>query len=186
MPTIRQMKYLIVPLLIAAFAIPVLTSETGAVEIAFPDVTVDAGKAFDIPIMIDKIDNLAGVKLSLTYDQTILKFLKAVKTPATNSLLHIVNSKTPGKLIIVMAGARGIKGETVSIIILTFEAIKVPAEKGTTTLTMKESQLMTDALEDVSHQVKGGNITILPAEAAKSPETPETEIQPTPSPGPPS
>lgn len=188
--TIRPLKFLLVLHLSALCIMIAFTSESRAVELSFPDAAVETGKVFDIPVVIDKIDNLAGVKVSLTYDRTLLKFIKAAKTPASNPLLHIVNSKTPGKLVIVMAGARGIKGENLAILTLGFEALKPPEKAAETRLDVKESQLMTDDLKDISHQVKTGKITILAAPAAAQPsETSppaETETAPKSAADPPS
>ena len=37
--------------------------------------------------------------------------------------MHIINDRTPGKLIIVMAGARGIQGKGMTILTLNFTVV---------------------------------------------------------------
>ncbi len=101
-----------------------------------PEVERTSGESVDIPIMIDSVDNLAGVKLVMEYDPKILFFQKGAKTSHTDSLMHIINDKIPGKLIIVMAGAKGIKGKAFSILTLTFKIKQGLKEKRKTQLAI--------------------------------------------------
>ncbi|MDM8537927.1 cohesin domain-containing protein [Desulfobacterales bacterium HSG17] len=142
-----------------------IVSNAQATELSIPALEVTAGQTVEIPVMIDKIDNLAGVKLSMEYDPEILKFKKADKTKHTSSLMHIVNDKKPGTLIIVMAGAQGIKGEKIPIIMLNFEADKKVVEKKTTLIKIKEIQLMSDKLKDIQHTISFPGLTVLPVKA---------------------
>ena len=122
-------------------------------EIYIPALTGTTGQSIEIPIKIDQIDNLAGVKIVLKYDSELLKFKKAVKTNHTSSLMHIVNDKNPGLLIVVMAGAKGIKGEDFSILNLFFDIKPGLKADQTTQLKITESQLMSDQLKDLKHTI---------------------------------
>jgi hypothetical protein len=134
------------------------------VELTFPPVETEAGGVVEIPLMVDAVENLAGVKLSLTYDKQVLTFLKAEKTRATSSLMHIVNDKKPGALIIVMAGARGIKGKKVTLLHLFFKAKNPESLPHHTELAVKEIQLMSDQLKDLSTTTVIHPILIRPPE----------------------
>ncbi len=138
------------------------TSTVMGTELYIPALKGKSGQNIDIPIMIDKVDNLAGVKLVLQYDPKILTYKKAAKTEQTSSLMHIVNDKKPGRLIVVMAGPKGIKGKEFSIIFLTFEAKKGLKSNHTTTLKITELQLMSDQLKDIKSKVRVSPITITP------------------------
>ena len=131
-------------------------------ELYVPALKGKSGQNIDIPIRIDKVDNLAGVKLVLQYDPKILTYKKAAKTAQTSSLMHIVNDKKPGRLIVVMAGPKGIKGKDFSIISLTFEAKKGLTSNHTTAIKITEVQLMSDQLKDIKSKVKVSPITITP------------------------
>jgi hypothetical protein len=61
-----------------------------------------------LTVAIDKVEKLAGLKISLAYPDKTLRFKPAAKTKATSSFMYVVNDKQPGKLIIVMASAKGI------------------------------------------------------------------------------
>jgi hypothetical protein len=131
-------------------------------ELYIPALKGKSGQIIDIPIMIDKVDNLAGVKLVLKYDPKILTYKKAAKTEQTSSLMHIVNDKKPGRLIVVMAGPKGIKGKEFSIISLTFEAKKGLKSNHTTAIKITELQLMSDQLKNIKSKVRVSPITITP------------------------
>lgn len=45
-------------------------------EISVPAITAKAGESVDIPVMLDSVDNLAGIKLVMKYDTEILTFKK--------------------------------------------------------------------------------------------------------------
>lgn len=148
----------------------IIVTSAGATRLSIPELEVKAGQEIKIPVMIDKVENLAGVKISMEYDHKILKFKKADKTKNTSSLMHIVNDKKPGILIIVMAGARGVKGKEFPIFTLNFEADKTITEKKTTQLKVKEVQLMSDKLKDISHTISFPAVTILPEKPEKKSE----------------
>jgi hypothetical protein len=133
-----------------------------AVEVRIPPLTAKSGQSIDIPIMIDAVDNLAGVKLVMTYDPEILSYKSGMKTKETDSLMHIVNDKKPGVLIVVMAGAKGIKGKEFPIFKLTFDVKKGITENRTTKISITECQLMGDDLKERKCTMTSHPITILP------------------------
>ena len=131
-------------------------------EITLPSMTGKSGQSIDVPIMIDQVDNLAGVKLVMNYDPKILTFKNGTKTKLTNPLMHIINDKKPGFLILVMAGARGIKGKSFPIMILSFEIAKGLQGNHSTEIKIKEVQLMSDQLKEIKVKTIINPIMILP------------------------
>ena len=132
-----------------------------ALELSIPPTAVIAGETVKIPLLVDKTDNLAGVRLVLSYDSNDLTYAGAVKTSHTAQMMYVVNNKKPGELIIVMAGAQGIKGEKFSILDLSFKARQVK-EKKTSRIEIKEVQLMSDQLKDISCAIRVSPVTIMP------------------------
>ena len=143
------------------------TPVSHATEIYIPEIKGQAGKHVEVPVMIDKVDNLAGIKLVIRYDPGILTYKKGDKTKQTSSLMHIVNNKKPGLLIAVMAGARGIKGKDFPILVLTFEAGKNLKEKTVTRLDITELELMSDTLQDIKGTIRIDPLVLLPDGASK-------------------
>ena len=156
------MKRISVKLGLIIFVTATLFSTSGAwgTELSIPAVKAKSGQSVDVPVMIDLVDNLAGVKLVMKYDTEILTFKKADKTKHTSSLMHIVNNKKPGTLVIVMAGARGIKGKNFSILSLRFEVKKGLKSSLTTKMKLHEIQMMSDKLKDIKCKVKIEPLTI--------------------------
>lgn len=132
------------------------------VVVYVPELKVSSGEAVDIPVMIDQVDNLAGVKLVMEYDPKILFFQKGARTSHSDSLMHVINDKNPGRLIIVMAGAKGIKGKAFAIVNLTFKIKKDLMEDLNTHLAITEVQLMTDKLKDIKCEIKVDPLRISP------------------------
>ena len=133
-----------------------------AVDLQIPPLKGKAGQEIQVPLILDQIGNLAGVKLVLHYDKDLLTFKGGAKSEATQSLMHIINDKTPGKLIIVMAGARGIQGKEITILAITFGIKKGVTGNHTTAIGISEVQLMGDDLKEIECKVKVGPIEILP------------------------
>ncbi|PIV02204.1 MAG: hypothetical protein CO013_12370 [Syntrophobacterales bacterium CG_4_8_14_3_um_filter_58_8] len=138
------------------------TSPAWGAELRIPDLKGRSGQEVRVPLVIDQTANLAGVKLILHYDKELLTFKEGNKSPATQSLMHIINDKTPGKLIIVMAGARGIQGKEMTILTLTFAIKKGLTGNYTTAIEAPEVQLMGDDLKEIECKVKPGMLVILP------------------------
>ena len=134
----------------------------GATEIRIHPITTHPNQTIDVPIIVDEVDNLAGVKLVMSYDAEILVFKKGTKTKETDSLMHVVNDKKPGQVIVVMAGARGIKGKNFPLFTLTFDV--KPGIKGNhvTKIAITEAQLMSDQLKEIKCAVTANSITISP------------------------
>ncbi len=133
-----------------------------AAELSIPPLTAKAGTSVAVPLMIDAIDNLAGIKIVIEYDKKLLTFRKGEKTKETNSLMHVINDRNPGKLIIVMAGARGIGGRNFPILTLTFETAKDLKEEQRARIKIIDAQLMSDQLKDIAHSVKVNPLIIVP------------------------
>ena len=150
-------------ILIVLFLIPCNSAYADkGTDIYIPSIEAESGKTVNIPVMLDHIDNLAGVKMVMKYDKKILKFKKAVKTKYTSSLMHIVNDKKPGILIIVMAGARGIKGKNFPILVLVFDTKKGLKTNHTTMIKITEAQLMSDKLKNIKYSIHVNPLVILP------------------------
>jgi len=147
----------LIVLLIWGYVASLWTSPVFATEIYIPALKAKPGLSVEIPVMIDHVDNLAGVKLIMEYDCKILTFKKGERTKESNSLMHIVNDKKPGKLIVVMAGAKGIKGENFPILILTFEVEKNLTGNHTTSIKITDIQLMSDQLKEIKCSVMTNN-----------------------------
>ena len=133
-----------------------------AAELRIAPVTTQSGQPLDILIKVQDVDNLAGVKLVMTFDPEILTFKRGAKTKATEALMHVINDKKPGLLIIVMAGARGISGKDTVIFKLTFDTKGGLKENHTTKVEIKEAQLMSDQLKEIKCGVVVSPVTILP------------------------
>jgi hypothetical protein len=133
-----------------------------AAEFHFPAATVRAGELVNLPVMVDEVSNLAGLKLVIRYDNGLLEFKKISKTRWSASLIHVVNDKKPGMLTVVMAGARGIKGKDFPVLFIGFKAKKPSGPRKTVLLEVHECQIMGAGLKEIPCTVKVDPITILP------------------------
>ena len=135
------------------------TCPASATELYIPAMKAKSGESIDIPIMIDRVDNLAGLKLVMKYDSKILTFKKGMKTKHSNSLMHVINDKKPGRLIVVMAGAKGIGGKGFAVLKLTFE-IKGALKANHVAIEISDVEMMSDQLKDVKCTIKVNPLTI--------------------------
>ena len=133
-----------------------------AVELMIPAITVQSGETVELPVKIDRVENLAGVKLVMQYDRDLLAYKKGGRAASTVSLMHIVNDKKPGRLILVMAGAKGIGGADISIFSLFFETKEGLKSDHRSEISITECQLMSDRLEALPCDVNTQPITITP------------------------
>jgi len=148
--------------LLSGFITITWVSTVKGTELYTPPLKGKSGQPINIPIMIDQIDNLAGLKLVLKYDPKVLIYKKTTKTDQASSLMHIANDKKPGLLIIVMAGAKGIKGKEFPLLLLTFDIKKGLKSNHTTRIDITGVQLMSDRLKEIKSDIRVSPLTILP------------------------
>ncbi|MBU2488119.1 MAG: cohesin domain-containing protein [Proteobacteria bacterium] len=94
-----------------------------------PACGVPGGQA-EVIVSVDEVRGLAGFKLVLTYDAGVLEYVFTDRTGATRSMMHVVNDREPGRLIVVMAAARGISGRDVPLARFTFRVREDAAHAG--------------------------------------------------------
>ena len=157
----RQQGVILIICMVVFYAFSPAVS-AGATTLFIPSVTAKAGDSVQVPIRIDAVDNLAGIKLVIRYDTALFTYEKARKTDKTASLMHVVNDKNPGTLIIVMAGAKGIKGKDMTIMRLTFKVTRIPGLKAKTKskFEIPEVQMMNDQLKEIKCDVRVNPIII--------------------------
>lgn len=98
--------------------------------------------------MIDKVEKLAGMKVTIAYDKDQLTFIKAEKAKAVTSFMHVVNDKNPGIVIIVIASASGVSGTNLPLLHLQFNRNDTtPEVKGVISVT--QIQLMDENLQEI-------------------------------------
>ncbi len=130
-------------------------------ELYFSGIKVTTEQSIDIPVMIDQVDNLAGVKMLIKYDSKILTYKNAVKTKHTSSLIHIVNNKKPGVLIVVMAGAKGIKGKNFPLFLLQFDIKKGLKNNSAIKINIFDLQLMSDQLKNIKCKIRPNTLRFI-------------------------
>jgi len=141
-----------------------LAFSASASELQIPTVEGKIGHLVTIPIKVDKIENLAGLKLVIEYDSKLLEYKAAEKSFYTSSLMHVVNDKKPGQLIIVMAGAKGIAGKDIILVNLTFLIKKNSGFKSEykTDLMILEVEMMSDQLKHLECTKRINSLTVIP------------------------
>lgn len=157
-----RMRFWIYIGLLGAVAGWLFPAAARGVELYIPAVQAKAGNTISVPIMVNHVDNLAGLKLVLKYDADLLEFKRGAKTRHTDELMHVVNDRTPGRLIIVMAGARGIKGTDIPLFTLSFRAGGNFSEPVFTRIEITENQLMSDQLDVINCTIRTEPVTIEP------------------------
>ncbi|ETR74651.1 MAG: cellulosome anchoring protein [Candidatus Magnetoglobus multicellularis str. Araruama] len=137
-------------------------------QLIFSEMSVVPGQKVKIPVILDHVPNMAGIKLALKFDKDLLTYVKSEKTKSTASLMHIVNDKHPGKLVIVMAGARGVPVNNQSIMNLYFEINKVIPKPVDTKFKVTELQLMSDSLKELPYEYQLHPIHIMASKKSKT------------------
>jgi hypothetical protein len=157
----KRLKWPIVFMPVLFFSV-LWQASVSATEVRIPPIVTHPNQTIDVPIIVDEVENLAGVKIVMSYDPEILVFKKGAKTRETDSLMHAVNDKKPGQVIVVMAGARGIKVKNTPIFTLTFDVKPGLTGNHVTKIAITEAQLMSDQLKEIKYTVAVNPIAILP------------------------
>jgi len=105
-------------------------------------------KPEEFSLVIAQADKIAGMKVILAYDEDLLVFKKAEKSRDTSSFLHVVNDKKPGQVIIVMASAKGVSGNDLPLIHLSFQK-RSNSTPDKCSVKVTQLQLMTESLQEL-------------------------------------
>ncbi len=146
-------------LLILMLMVLAAESPAAAAQLTIPDLKAKPGKDVGVPLIVDEVQRLAGVKLILSYNKDLLVYKGAARTKNTDSMMHVVNDKTPGKLIVVMAGAVGITGKNINLLTLFFGVRG--ANGAVAVIKADDVQLMGDDLKDIPCKAKAGKVTVV-------------------------
>ena len=122
-----------------------------AAQLVIPEIAGSPGETIRIPIILKDVENLAGLKLTISFDSTLLTYQDTIKSSHASTLMHLVNANTPGRLTIVMAGAAGISSTNMPILTMIFKIHNDINKLIRTELTIGESQLMSDGLDEIAH-----------------------------------
>ena len=137
--------------ILISIVIQLLQSNAQAAEIDFVRKVKNADVEFTLKV--DEVKKLAGLKISITYPYQIMTYLDSIKSTKTSSFMHVINDKNPGKLIIVMASAKGISGENIPLINLRFSLSKTD-KKLPLVMSTTQCQLMDEDLKEIKCSVK--------------------------------
>lgn len=143
----KSMKHFFVYLILPALCFLSVSGQAAELKLTEQDKT----EPTHFMLVLDKAAKLAGMKLSLQYPKEILLFKAAAKTPATKNFLHVVNDKTPGRLVIVMASAKGITGNELELFKLEFSSVPISPrdEHKSFKIHATACQLMSEDLKEI-------------------------------------
>lgn len=144
------MQPFIIPILLSL--IFVTTASADECTIHLTD-SLQTDNSIKSEIQLSNIKKLAGIKLVMNYAENAYTYKEIKKSKATSSLLSVVNDKHPGKLIVVMAGARGISGKDVSLMSLYFTPKEKKQNLNSPLLSIKDVELMSEDLKELKCSV---------------------------------
>ncbi len=136
--------------------------EPSATALLISDITVKIGQPVILPVKVNKVTKLAGIKLVIKYDANLLVYVESKKTDISKSFMHVVNDKKPGELIIVMASAKGITAENAPIFTIQFKIKNNLDKKVSSIISIAEGELMDENLKAIAFNPIAANITIIP------------------------
>jgi hypothetical protein len=120
----------------------------------------EKGGEINFKISLDSVEKLAGLKIIAEYDKETITYQDITKSAETSSLLHVVNDQKPGRIVVVMAGAKGLSGQKMELMEFHFKRKKESVSKKTT-LKITEVQLMSEDLKEIACP-KGSIDVVLP------------------------
>lgn len=143
------------------FALPGSSSAVAA-SLQIAPVVIPGGQSFALPVNIDKVNKLAGIKVVLEYDSTCLIYEKTEKSEKTSQMMQVVNDREPGKLVVVMAAAKGISGKALGVFSVYFTSPPGIREKIITKIRVSEVELVDDELKVIPCKLSESQIMLLP------------------------
>lgn len=109
-----------------------------------------------VEIKISTVDatDLAGIKVVLHYDLKKLQYKNLAKSKDTKAMMHVVNDKNPGILIIVMASATGQKTANFDLFSISFDKLAEPDKQIPLEIEVKNVEMMSASLVEIPCSTK--------------------------------
>ena len=108
----------------------------------------DQATPLTLSLVINRADKIAGMKVVISFDKETLSLKNADKSKETSSFLHVVNDKIPGQVIFVMASAKGISGENLTLCHFEFSKIDNPKQLDSH-ISVTQLQIMNEDLKEI-------------------------------------
>lgn len=131
-----------------------LSNTVFAAELSIMSKRLDSTENYTV--RVDGVEKLAGLKISLRYPLE-LQYKAAEKGNDFNSFLHVINDKVPGKIIVVMASAKGVTGKNLPLFTLKFLNSQPATPPPSFPLRITGCELMSDELNDISCKIPGNS-----------------------------
>ncbi len=104
---------------------------------------------FEVTFRAVNAPDLAGIKLVLHYDAARMQYKSLTKSRETQAMMHVVNDKTPGTLIIVMASASGRKNADFVLFVLKFDLLAPSNQPSPVEIKVTGVEMMSAALVEI-------------------------------------
>ena len=136
-------------------------SLTQAATITIPDTEKESGKTIKIPITIENADNIGGMNITISYENTVLTAQSVEKGTLTTNALLEYDLDTEGEIKIIWVSTEGITGDG-SLAIISFDVIGNTDDTSTINVTNIEAADI-DTLTDIIIPVQNGVFTVTKA-----------------------
>lgn len=117
--------------------------------IVTPGIQIEGPEVRSLVFSVHAAPKLAGVKLVLEFNPSEYTYTTLRKTKATQNMMHVVNDKHPGKLIVVMASATGQSASNVDLFTLAFTSQGTPPKSAGLALKVTKVELMSSDLVEI-------------------------------------
>ena len=133
-------------------------SLTQAATITIPDTEKESGKTIKIPITIENADNIGGMNITISYENTVLTAQSVEKGTLTTNALLEYDLDTEGEIKIIWVSTEGIDGDG-SLAVISFDVIGNTDDTSNINVTSIEAADV-DTLIDIIIPVQNGIFTV--------------------------
>lgn len=131
-----------------------------ATDLIVTSATATPGQQISLQVLLQPGSHVAGLKMTIGYDADVMTFVRADKLADANGMMYVVNDRQPGKLIVVMAGAKGVETPKVALLDLVFQ-IRQPIHNDMNThVHLMDVEAKSDQLKSVPLQLRSGDVHI--------------------------
>lgn len=123
-------------------------------------ITSNSDKTVLVELFLDKVELLAGMKVVMSYEKNVLQYKSMEKSASTQSLMSIANDKVHGKLIVVMAGAKGISGTNLPLMKLNFVSNHPVLTLDKINFSINSAEFMSEKLKNIPYKLGETKITV--------------------------
>lgn len=141
---------------------PTPTLDPAARSVRLSSVTVEPGQSFQLELICDPLEDLAGGDFAISFDTTQID-LTGVRKSATAEPLLLMQKKSAGRYVVSLAGTEPVRGN--DLVLLSFDGVVHATQSSVLEVRLEQARIYSIESQQFPVQIQHGKVIVSAAES---------------------